>query len=90
MTKRKPKPWNPGRPTIKSLQGQIVELQRQLTNANNGNDYSRQTQRNAEERMKQIAAENESLRADKKWLQQLVQHLTVPETTNHTAIPRLR
>lgn len=69
--KRKPKKWNPGRPTIKGLQDRIKQLEQQVAHEQENNNYHVTQRKHVEDRLKLVAAENDALNRDKQWLKQL-------------------
>lgn len=85
MTKRKtrktrlhlgpPKPWNPGRPTLKSALDEIERLRNNLerSEANNRHNYDK-VQR-LEAGMGGASAEVDRLRKDLQWHKHLIEHL---------------
>lgn len=77
--------------TLKSLEGTIAEL-RELRESDRRHcaDLNAQVS-DIKQRLKEIAADNESLRMDKKWLQQVVRQLITPEANpegRFNALPR--
>lgn len=89
MLKRKPKAkrWNPGRPTIKGLQDRIMELERLLVQERSNCTFQTTQRVASEARLKIVAAENESLLSDKKWLKLVIQDLLPSSNKAHRMMP---
>lgn len=67
------------RRTIKDLEAEIEQLDQTVNTRDNYIERLTVENTNTKERLKQIAAENETLRQDIRWYKQLIQSLVSPD-----------